>query len=36
MEKSYEQLTLVAAIFVNYDFPGNWTQLNLWLLQMFD
>ena len=25
MEKSYEQLTLVAAIFVNYDFPGNWT-----------
>jgi len=24
MEKSYEQLTLVAGIFVHYDFPANW------------
>lgn len=23
-EKSYEQLTLVAAILVQYDFPANW------------
>jgi hypothetical protein len=35
-DKSYEQLTLVAAIFVTYDFPANWTQLNAWLLQSFD
>jgi hypothetical protein len=36
MEKSYEQLTLVAGIFVHYDFPANWTELNQWLLTMFD
>jgi hypothetical protein len=35
-EKSYEQLTLVAAILVHYDFPANWPQLNQWLLSMFE
>ena len=36
MEKSYEQLTLVASILVHYDFPANWPQLNQWLLATFD
>lgn len=35
-EKAYEQLTLVAAILVHYDFPANWPQLNQWLLSTFD
>lgn len=35
-EKSYEQLTLVASILVQHDFPANWTELNSWVLQMFD
>jgi len=36
MEKSYEQLTLVAGILVHYDYPASWTQLNIWLMQTFD
>jgi hypothetical protein len=35
-EKAYEQLTLVAAILVRYDFPANWPALNQWLLTTFD
>jgi hypothetical protein len=33
---SYEQLTLVACLFVKYDFPAKWLQLNQWLLMMFE
>ena len=36
MEKSYEQLTLVAGILVHYDYPASWPQLNTWLMQTFD
>jgi len=35
-KNSYEQLTLVACIFVKYDFPAKWMQLNTWLLQTYD
>jgi hypothetical protein len=29
-------LTLVACIFVKYDFPAKWMQLNAWLIKTFD
>jgi hypothetical protein len=35
-DKSYEQLTLVAAIFIKFDFPAQWPQLNQWLLKTFE
>ena len=35
-ENAYNQLTLVACIFVKQDFPSNWPQLNQWLLTTFD
>lgn len=35
-ENAYNQLTLVACIFVKQDFPSSWPQLNQWLLQTFD
>lgn len=35
-ERAYEQLTLVAAILVHYDFPANWVPLNQWLLTTFE
>ena len=35
-QNSFEQLTLVACLFVKYDFPAKWLQLNQWLLMMFD
>ena len=35
-ENAYNQLTLVACIFVKQDFPSSWPQLNQWLLSTFD
>lgn len=35
-ESSYEQLTLVVAIFIKYDFPAQWPQFSQWLLKAFD
>lgn len=32
----YEQLTLVVTIFVKYDFPVAWPQMNLWLIKSMD
>ena len=31
-KNSYDQLTLVANIFIKYDFPANWVEMNTWLL----
>lgn len=32
----YDQLTLVVTIFVKYDFPVAWPQMNLWLNKSMD
>lgn len=32
-KNSYDQLTLVANIFIKYDFPANWVEMNTWLLK---
>ena len=32
----YEQLTLVVTIFVKYDFPAMWPEMNSWLLKTFE
>lgn len=35
-KNSYDQLALVVAIFIKYDFPAQWPQLNTWLLKFFE
>lgn len=35
-KNSYDQLTLVANIFIKYDFPANWAEMNTWLLKSLD
>ena len=32
----YDQLTLVVTIFVKYDFPVAWPQMNQWLIKSID
>ena len=32
-KNSYDQLTLVGNIFIKYDFPANWVEMNTWLLK---
>lgn len=35
-KSSYDQLTLVVTIFVKYDFPAQWPQMNQWLLRSLE
>jgi hypothetical protein len=35
-KSSYDQLTLVVTIFIKYDFPAQWVQMNQWLLKSLD
>jgi hypothetical protein len=35
-KNSYDQLALVVTIFIKYDFPAQWMQLNQWLIKFFD
>lgn len=35
-KNSYDQLSLLATLFVKYDFPAQWTEMNSWLLKTFD
>ena len=32
----YDQLTLIVTIFVKYDFPVAWPQMNQWLIKSLD
>lgn len=35
-KNSYDQLTLVANIFIKYDFPASWAEMNTWLLKSLE
>lgn len=30
--KNFEELTLVVTLFIKYDFPANWNEINQWIL----